>query len=204
MASVDTITHSCQFELLVSFVRIIGRSWQLPASGDCESALARRQWTPGQRWPAISGLPAARTAPPLRRALDTVWPFHAQFQSMTAYGSPIWSKGTNPFFIRQSHFWARPTSCSIDLGFGRPDKLVCFCWIDFFAAVYHFVMWQIYIGFNPLAAKWFNLNFHSLEVVTHWRDPQLHVSENYSDLTKWRSIADWCHILSLTYLKCGT
>ena len=40
---------------------------------------------------------------------------------------------------------------------------------------------------NPLTAKWFNLNFHPLEVVSRWRDPQLQVSENYSDLTKWRS-----------------
>ena len=42
--------------------------------------------------------------------------------------------------------------------------------------------------FNHLAAKLFNLNFHSLEVVSRWRDPQLQVGENYSDLTKWRSI----------------
>ena len=41
-------------------------------------------------------------------------------------------------------------------------------------------------SFNPLTAKLFNLNFHSLEVVSRWRDPQLQVSENHSDLTKWR------------------
>ena len=40
---------------------------------------------------------------------------------------------------------------------------------------------------NPLTAKLFNLNFHPLEVVSRWRDPQLQVGENYSDLTKWRS-----------------
>ena len=40
---------------------------------------------------------------------------------------------------------------------------------------------------NPLTAKLFNFNFHSREVVSRWRDPQLQVSENYSDLTKWRS-----------------
>ena len=62
------------------------------------------------------------------------------------------------------------------------------------------------LGFiNPLTAKLFNLNFHPLELVSRWRDPQLQVSENYSDLTKWRSnIADWCPILSLTCLKGGT
>ena len=41
--------------------------------------------------------------------------------------------------------------------------------------------------FNPLTAKLFNLNFHPLENVSRWRDPQLQVRENYSDLTKWRS-----------------
>ena len=40
---------------------------------------------------------------------------------------------------------------------------------------------------SPLTAKLFNLNFHPLEIVSRWRDPQLQVSENYSDLTKWRS-----------------
>ena len=37
---------------------------------------------------------------------------------------------------------------------------------------------------KPLTAKLFNLNFHPLEVVSRWRDPQLQLSENYSDLTK--------------------
>ena len=45
----------------------------------------------------------------------------------------------------------------------------------------------IYFKPNPLTAKLFNLNFHPLEVVSRWRDPQLQVSENYLDLTKWRS-----------------
>ena len=61
--------------------------------------------------------------------------------------------------------------------------------------------------FNPLTAKLFNWNLHSLEVVSSWRDSQPQVSENYSDLTKWRyifwNIADWCHVLSLTFLKAG-
>ena len=41
---------------------------------------------------------------------------------------------------------------------------------------------------NYLTAKLFNLYFHSLEVMSRWRDPQLQVSENYSDLIKRRSI----------------
>ena len=45
------------------------------------------------------------------------------------------------------------------------------------------------ISLNPLTlnAKLFNWNFHPLEIVSRWRDPQLQVSENYLDLTKWRS-----------------
>ena len=34
-----------------------------------------------------------------------------------------------------------------------------------------------------LTAKLLNGNFHSLERVSRWRDPQLQVSENYSDFT---------------------
>ena len=37
---------------------------------------------------------------------------------------------------------------------------------------------QPFFYINPLTAKLFNLNFHSLEVVSRWRDPQLQVSEN--------------------------
>ena len=52
--------------------------------------------------------------------------------------------------------------------------------------------------FNPLTAKLFNLNFHPLEVVSRWRDPQLQMSENYSDLTKWRStLFKSCWLMSL-------
>ena len=64
---------------------------------------------------------------------------------------------------------------------------------------------------NPLATNLFNWNFHPLEVVSRWRDPQLQVSENYSDLTKWRSTNfKFCWLLSLfifnlfkrLYVKC--
>ena len=41
--------------------------------------------------------------------------------------------------------------------------------------------------FNLLTAKLFNLNFYPPEIVSRCRDPQFQVSENYSDLTKWRS-----------------
>ena len=41
-----------------------------------------------------------------------------------------------------------------------------------------------------LTAKLFNLNFHSLDVVSRLRDTQLQVSENYADLTRWRLIND--------------
>ena len=40
---------------------------------------------------------------------------------------------------------------------------------------------------NLLTAKLFNFNFYPTKVVSRWRDPQLQVSENYSNFTKWRS-----------------
>ena len=59
------------------------------------------------------------------------------------------------------------------------------------------------MSFNPSTAKLFNLNFHPLEVVSRWRDPQLQVSENYSDLTKWRStLFKSCWLMSLMVLTC--
>ena len=55
-------------------------------------------------------------------------------------------------------------------------------------------------GINPLGAKLLNWNSHPLEVVTRWRDPQLQGSENYSDLTKWRSTNfKSCWIMSLLF-----
>ena len=50
---------------------------------------------------------------------------------------------------------------------------------------------------NALTAKLSNWNFHLLEVVSRWRDPQPQVSENYSDLTEWRSaILTSCRLTS--------
>ena len=50
---------------------------------------------------------------------------------------------------------------------------------------------------NPLTAKLKNRNFHPLEVVSRWRDPQLQVCENNSDLTKWRStVFKYCWLMS--------
>ena len=46
---------------------------------------------------------------------------------------------------------------------------------------------SILSNLNLLTAKLFNWNFHPLEVVSRSRDPQLQVSENNADLTKWRS-----------------
>ena len=39
--------------------------------------------------------------------------------------------------------------------------------------------------FNPLTTRLLNSNFHPLVVVSRLRDPQLQVSEIYSNLTKW-------------------
>ena len=88
-------------------------------------------------------------------------------------------------------------SCPIRNFFSKPNRL----------DIWHFsgIILLYLLVINPLTAKLFNWNFQSLEVVSRWRDPQLWVSENYSDLTKWKStnfnLADYCHFLSLTGLK---
>ena len=41
-----------------------------------------------------------------------------------------------------------------------------------------FFLWSL--TFNPLTAKVSNLNFHLLQVVSRYRDPQLQVGENFS------------------------
>ena len=62
--------------------------------------------------------------------------------------------------------------------------------------ILHRKLYDLY-QFNPFTAKLFNLNFLPLEVVSRWRDPQLQVSENYSDLTKWRStVFKYCGFMS--------
>ena len=54
-----------------------------------------------------------------------------------------------------------------------------------------------HLSINPLTAKLFNLNFNPLEIVSRWRDPQLQVSENYSDLTIWGStVFKYCWLMS--------
>ena len=97
------------------------------------------------------------------------------------------------------------------------SRLEQFVSLDIKGCICHFVNWQIHPfifkmtlfwqlhmwnihnpGFlNPLTAKLFNRTFHPLEVVSRWRDPQLQVSKNYSDLTKWRlTILKSCWLIS--------
>ena len=61
-------------------------------------------------------------------------------------------------------------------------KLKKTLWFPWFMQKYFSV-----VRVNPLAAKLLNWNLHSLEVVFRCLDPQLQVSENYSDLTTLRS-----------------
>ena len=55
-----------------------------------------------------------------------------------------------------------------------------------------------YVVINPLTAKLFNWNFHPLEVVSRWRDPQLQVGEIYSYLAKSRSMIEIL-LISVTF-----
>ena len=56
---------------------------------------------------------------------------------------------------------------------------------------------EFWSGINLLPSKLFNWNFDSLDVVSLTRDPQLQVSENYSDLSKWRlaNLADRYYVV---------
>ena len=72
-------------------------------------------------------------------------------------------------------------------------KYIVFCYNGNFVQpkenilMFYFTMCNKPRALNPSTAKLCNLNFHPLEVVSRWRDPQLQVSENYSAWTKWRS-----------------
>ena len=100
---------------------------------------------------------------------------------------------------------------------GQTKKQNFFDFIIFYINRYHTIdiNWcknsSSFAAFNPSTAKLFNLNFHPLEVVSRWRDPQLQVSENYSDLTKWMSaLFKSCRLMShfifnifkMLYLMC--
>ena len=51
----------------------------------------------------------------------------------------------------------------------------------------HITIVNISLSFNSLTAKLLNYNFHSLEIVSRWRDSQLQVSENNLNWTQLRS-----------------
>ena len=82
-------------------------------------------------------------------------------------------------FIDLKHAWNR-----IICMYSPSNTRVNTCTANLFVTTIHSI--------NPLTAKLFNLNFHPLEVVSRWRDSQLQVRENYSDLTKWRSTVFKC------------
>ena len=52
---------------------------------------------------------------------------------------------------------------------------------------------QSIIFLNPLIAKLFNLNFHPLEIVSRWCDPQLKIIQIWQNGGQlFSNIADWC------------
>ena len=57
-------------------------------------------------------------------------------------------------------------------------------WLRFVFVLQYLRLWS---NIDLLTAELFNWNFHPLEVVSRSRDPQLQLSENYSDLRQWRS-----------------
>ena len=124
------------------------------------------------------------------------------FSRPVLIGLPVWTGGYVPgqtdamAFFERRWLCAWATSRYVVLSFSR--RLVlggfleallrrngsCGCWV-------------LVPFFNALAVKLFNWNFHRLKVVSRWRDPQLQVSENYSDLLKWSStILKSCWLIS--------
>ena len=75
--------------------------------------------------------------------------------------------------------------------------LHCGCFFCYLVLIYAVYIYFFQARFILLTARLFNGNFHPLEVVSRWRDTQLQVGENYTDLTKWRSaILKSCRLLS--------
>ena len=99
-------------------------------------------------------------------------------------------------------YWGQTTVYALCTLYSRHSSRMTYAWSDVFhnthqCLYYYFVRLIVINMVNPLTAKLFNLNFHSLEVVSRWRDPQLQVSENSSDFTKWRStVIKYCWFMS--------
>ena len=89
-------------------------------------------------------------------------------------------------FVRRPFFHYDPARCGMPTLYGTVSERAA-------KTIRFNTLWQwkrykkIFQRFKGLTAKLFNWNFHSFEVVSRWRDPQLQASENYADLTKWRS-----------------
>ena len=72
-----------------------------------------------------------------------------------------------------------------DTPIARPNMVIVRLWVWNQFSIFVKQPWNIQSmklaikRVNPLTAKLFNLNFHPLEAVSRWRDPQLQVSENY-------------------------
>ena len=62
--------------------------------------------------------------------------------------------------------------------------------------VYSPSRWSVLCFNIPLTTRLFSCNFHPLEVVSRWRDPQLQVGENYSDLYKQKlTVLYYCRLM---------
>ena len=97
-----------------------------------------------------------------------------------------WTERTNNSASRQTDFpsswclrWWHLLSSTMLFALERLSscwRSQSICWS--FCPHLHFSCYCTNCCFNPLTAKLFNLNFHPLEVVSRWRDPQLQMSEN--------------------------
>ena len=59
------------------------------------------------------------------------------------------------------------------------EVVLIICKQSFITLIHFFTFKLIHFTFNPFPAKFIYLNFHPVEVVSRYRNPQLQVGENY-------------------------
>ena len=92
--------------------------------------------------------------------------------------------------IKQMYVWAISTHLTLWVAVARHN----FKWVN----TYFFQCSALTL--EP--PNFLRLNFHPPEVVSCWRDPQLQVVENYTNLTKWRwMILKYCRLIYLQHVE---
>ena len=105
-------------------------------------------------------------------------------------------KADVPLQVLMQSNWTHTLRCIFYFRSIERNKIifVYFRWIGIF---FCYLMLEILLRVHALTAKLFDRNFHPLEIVSSWRDPQLQVHKHYSDLRKRKStILKFCCLRS--------